>query len=133
MSNKESNLKTDMEFRAYGSFGKIKENQMVYDWQDSQFIEYVGFNGGGYFEVMRFSGLIDKNGKKIYEGDRVKHFGSEKMKHEVVFKYGAFGYMGNLMEDDFISYNQNWFNLKGSSEKMQLNEVEVIGNIYENK
>lgn len=36
------------------------------------------------------------------------------------------------MDDDFISYAQNWFNLKGSTDLMKLNEVEVIGNIFEN-
>ena len=77
--------------------------------------------------VSDFIGLMDKNGKEIYEDDIVKHFGMYN--HVVKFNYGAFGYDGS-MDDDFISYNQNAFNLKMNGK--QLMQVEIIGNIHEN-
>jgi len=75
--------------------------------------------------VMQYTGLKDKNGKEIYEGDICTMFTDAPT--EVVFKDGAFGY------DDqswyFISFDQNqWFAWKeGASDN-----IEIIGNIYEN-
>ena len=76
--------------------------------------------------VGQFTGLYDKNGKEIYEGDIILYGGS--IQHEVVFRHGAFGYL--LYGGEFISYagNTNFtFNPLNRSK-----EHEVIGNIYDN-
>lgn len=76
--------------------------------------------------IGQFTGLYDKNGKEIYEGDIILYGGS--IQHEVVFRHGAFGYL--LYGGEFVSYagNTNFtFNPLNRSK-----EHEVIGNIYDN-
>ena len=79
-------------------------------------------------ELQQFTGLTDKKGKEIYEGDIIKHYGEV---WQVVFEDAMFIIKG-------LSYRTNFHN--GESHKIRndllSNEVkvlEIIGNIYENK
>lgn len=80
---------------------------------------YSGYN----FKLLEFTGLLDKNGKEIFEGDVIEAIDSngERVRHKVSF-----------FDAGFTVFNLNFFN-ESKIDNKWVHEFgfRVIGNIYE--
>lgn len=74
--------------------------------------------------VGQFTGLHDKNGKEIYEGDILLF--REDTKIEVKYHHGGFGY--TYIDSDFLFGGNNNFDFYKDDKD---DDFEVIGNIHE--
>jgi len=124
----------EIKFRVWDKEGKKLSDDFAFifmSWNGSLFQTISGDDGGteGYeeltettipqrsrFVVSQFTGLLDKNGKEIYEGDIVKD------------DIGGIWKVG--WNDEFLS----WYlwNNGGRSIDAEEDTLEIIGNIYEN-
>ena len=104
--------------------------QMIYNVQKLYDGSGADLNGilGGYsafgslvnnedFVIQQFTGLTDKNGKEIYEGDICNTRDGDLL---TCYDYNSFIYM--------VLFSEEHSGVNGYSQK----ELEVIGNIYEN-
>ncbi|VDH16726.1 YopX protein [Algoriella xinjiangensis] len=66
--------------------------------------------------ISQFTGLLDKNGNKIFEGDKVKAFGISY--YQVVYNDGAF----------YLRKENSHLRLSRT-----IQDLEIIGNIHEEK
>ena len=85
--------------------------------------------------IMQFTGLKDKNGKEIYEGDICKYWMDSVWKHGYVFwSQGGFALkvfrMGEKTVDVVFKF-QAFIPVPDDGETMT-DQFEVIGNIYDN-
>ena len=82
------------------------------------------------WKVMQYTGLNDKNGKEIYEGDiiRVNDYRDGDRTYEVIFEKGC--YWGNCIYTPRITTPQK--TLLCDLDFFVHQSQEIIGNIYEN-
>lgn len=117
----------EIKFRAWDSKYKLMRLDMTYamafDGTVKLLSKYKDNESGQYHSCgngiipMQSTGLKDKNGKEIYEGDIVTN--QHGIKFEIVWDKNALGWQARL---DMTSFNC----------VLKPNVFEVIGNVYEN-
>jgi len=113
----------EIKFKAWHKREKFMHTVAELHWCQGELKFYgpgVGEGSFGEFELMQYTGLKDKNGKEIYEGDVVDcGLGVRKVKYN--HKQAAFKY-----------YSLK-FNLSFEMLESQIRATDkIIGNIYEN-
>jgi uncharacterized phage protein (TIGR01671 family) len=99
---------------SFDSNGLVATDITEHDW---------GFKELHHLKYMQYTGLKDKNGKEIYEGDVVKGYWWEKGK--------SHRHIGR------VDYVMNAFKVRGVKQYLGFDDglnpsYEIIGNIYEN-
>jgi hypothetical protein len=92
------------------------DSPQMFDWHKIKDIGLCEFQNK-YYNLMQFTGLKDKNGVEIYEGDKIKYKNYNGYS-KIVFQNGSFGYHGISCFITLLDTN--------------MNHIEVIGNIFEN-
>ncbi|WP_288532297.1 YopX family protein [uncultured Streptococcus sp.] len=119
-------------FRAW-----LKEEKRMTDVHEMTFIDgevylisdVTGFYAYDEFELMQSTGLRDKNGREIYEGDIVKYkYGVNTFTEVVTYDKDFAGF--GLVDDD--GYGSTVFTFGELAEDVDFSSLEVAGNIYEN-
>ena len=101
--------------RKTGGFYKGHEPKMLYDIKAGDSLRWLA-EGQNITDVMQSTGILDKNGVEVYEGDVVRNW--QGGWNVVVYKAPAFE--ATVAADQSCSYSMEWWS-----------SVEVIGNVHE--
>lgn len=129
----------EFKFRAWDKFNKVmtyseknyplSKYSIEFNWKNNNKMSLLMLIDPRYGEmrefdadIMQYTGLIDKNGKEIYEGDIVRHFKRDKeklLKIEISSRYGVYAQENDTTKRLIGRSNTHLY-------------YEVVGNIYEN-
>lgn len=115
-------MSREIKFRAWHKRNKnIHEPSSMFQITTNGNIYSSGLNVTDDYVLMQYTGLKDKNGKEIYEGDVLQMLG-DRLKIIIEFKGGHF-FGKNISSTKYTHpefNNRNW------------NHWEILGNIYKN-
>lgn len=114
----------EIKFRAWNGIDSRPESRMIYQPYFSVDFKVIMPDGNEWdLPLMQYTGLKDKNGKEIYEGD-IFDMGV------VIFSRGCFNgcYISGSTNEDGWDYSDEW---EDGLEKYAIRN-EIKGNIYEN-
>lgn len=113
----------------YGYLFVDKKGQPKIKWYNEYFGTSITSNVDPK-TVGQFTGLLDKNGNKIFEGDIIKSKGG--ILWIVAFEKNAFVCKDETMRTYFALWEQWEYNWKTEENISPSDNFEVVGNIYDN-
>ena len=100
--------------------GIVDMNGTIYELNSGELSSYVKWKSS------QFTGMLDKNNKKIYEGDIVK-----KYDEQIDYTYIGDVTLGTINIENAFGFIYHFMCWKAAEEPID-NTFEVIGNIFEN-
>ena len=116
--------KREIKFRAWSKEVGMRYKMPVQE--DTDCLNLSNELGKDGWIIMQFTGLLDKKGKEVYEGDVIDWDGSKIMVEYGIQSVDAFEGVGFNLWSFYGKYEDI-----GKAVRLQ-SEIEIIGNIYEN-
>jgi len=118
----------EIKFRAWNESEKIMISwstmkQSVFNSGKTNFLYDILIAKKSKYAIMQYTGLKDRNGKEIYEGDICLYIGTNMSSMEIKFEIGSFVGVGPFNTHPISVY----------LDAIDFESIEVIGNIYEDK
>ena len=116
-------MQREIKFRAWDKFHKTMCNHEDINIWDRFMKDDMN---NQYAPLMQYTGLKDKNGKEIYEGDIIEYCGSQLLEsYKAVIKYKDDRFVAVWTDDSKLFRKDIFF---WTTER----KIQIIGNIHEN-